>query len=822
MLKKTLLIISILLSSFNAFSESKVIGKIIDAQNKQSIQYAVVGIYNSTNTKPAAGILSDSIGHFSLDKLTSGNYDVKIDLIGYKTRILKNIVLAKNATVELGIIEVQPSTVSLNEVSVTGSQSRNSIKLDKQVFKADQFEAAKGGSAIDVLKNMPSISVNGEGEIRLRGSSGFLVLVNGKPVQTDLNTVLSQIPANSIGNVEIITSPSAKYDADGKSGIINITTKAATNEGLSFTVNGQYGLPSVNDFDNKVGPVRNGADFTLTYKKKKWDISAGASYQRNDIAGRREGDVYTTNNGVKTSFPSLGERSFIKKNYTARVSASYTFNANNVISAGLYTAERQQSRLADIEYNNTKINATTGQLLSKFNYFNSNLQYKQGDFSLANIDYTHTFANKSTLTFSGLYEYALLDNNTKNRNLASQNSTDTLGYVYNTGNSPLHGVRGKIDYATKIGKGKLESGYQIRSQRQTGSYSYQNAILGTNTFVIDPAYSANIEILNQIHAVYSQYSGKVNNLEYLGGLRYEYATRTFSADKFSTPHKLTLSNLFPSANILYSIKPDIRLKAGFSKRIQRSTNNELNPYPEREHSETMEQGDPDILPEIVNLTELGLVKDFKKGSVYVTLYNQQINNVVNRVNSIFNDSILNRVYTNAGKASLWGAETGINLKPARWWTFYLGGNVYDYSIKGSLTGTAFTNAVTVNNSGVAYSINTNQNFQLDKTLSLQLSVNYLSARPTAIGQDSRFISPNLSVKKTFLKGNLTALVQWQNIGLGIIPSNEQRITTWGANFYTTTNYIQEKDVLWFSLSYNFKQLSKKLKLPTSEFGEREF
>jgi ferric enterobactin receptor len=816
------IICALLFISNFTFSISKLTGKVIDANTKAAVEYAVVSLLNTKETTTTSVALSDSTGRFVISSPKGSFSRIKINLMGYDPFTLTNLNFSKDGNLDLGSIELKPSALELSQVSVIGSESKMSVKLDKQVFSAGQFDNSKGGNAIDILKNMPSISVNGEGEIRLRGSSGFLVLINGKAVQADVNTVLSQIPANTVSNVELITSPSAKYDSDGKAGIINITTKSPLQDVTTLIFNGQYGLPSVNNFGNNLNPTRFGDDLTFNIKNKKWDVSASGSYQRNDIAGLRKGDVYTILNGVKTSFPSFGERSFVKQNYAARAAVTYTIDSNNSISVGFYTAERQQSRTADIAYTNTRTDVLTNAFISQFQYFNSNVQYKQGNFSLANLDYSHTFKDKSTLSLSCLYEYDLLDNNTKNRNLKAQYSTDTLSYVYNTGHSPINGLRVKSDYVVAIGKGKLESGYQFRFQQQTGNYTYQNAVLGTNTFAINPDYSANILILNRINALYSQYTGKYNDLEYVGGFRYEYATRLFNADKFPSPHTLTMSNFFPSLNLLYTLKSGLKLRAGLSQRIQRSTNNELNPYPEREHSETMEQGDPDIKPEIVTLTELGISKELKSGSVNFSIYNQQIKNVVNRVNSVYNDTIINRVYTNAGNATLWGAELGLNVKPTTWWTFYAGGNVYDYHIVGELIGIAFQNGVAINNSGWAYSINTNQNFTLNKTLSIQLTVNYLSARPTAMGEDSRFISPNLSVKKTFLKGKLTALFQWQNIGLGVIPSNEQRITTWGANFRTSTNYVQEKDVLWLSLGYNFNPSNKKNKLPNSEFGEKEF
>ncbi|MDB5274028.1 MAG: TonB-dependent receptor [Chitinophagaceae bacterium] len=811
-------VVIFLLFPSTLYGQNYIKGKLIDSLFERPVEYASVTLYQTENAKLINGQLTDSTGTFAFRDIQPGHYFLKIEVIGYPIKTVDNISLTKTSVIDYGRILLTPKQDTLNEVVVSGQQREQYNKFDKQVYQVDQFQSAKGGNAIDVIKNMPSITVNSEGEIRLRGSTGFLVLINGKPVLTDATTVLSQLPANAIEHIEIITAPSAKYDADGKAGIINITTKKGATDGLSIILNAQYGLPSVDTYHNKENPHRYSADASLNYKKKKWDISLGGSYQENDISGRRVGDVHTTYQNRYTSFPSDGERSFQRRNYAVRASVIYSADKNNTFTAGFYVGQRRQYRRADITYDNTKTDATTGQLIGRANYFNSNLVKKQGDFSLVNLDYTHTFQNKSSLTVSGLYEYALLDGYTKNLNSHLENHTDTLDYVLNTGRSPLSGIRGKIDYTIAIGPGKLESGYQIRYQKQTGTFLYQNAILGTGTFQTVPEFSADIEIDQYIHGLYTQYSGKSGKLEYSGGLRYEYSNRTFSANQQAQPFQLQLSNLFPSANLSYALPKRFKLKGGFSSRVQRSTSNELNPYPEREHSETLEQGDPQIKPEFVYLSELGLNKELSIGSVFVTLYNQQIKNVVNRVNSVYNDTVINRIYTNAGNARLWGLETGTNLKPIKWWSIYLGGNVYDYKIAGTL----FNQTVSVYNEAIAFSINTNHTFTVTKTFSVQFSLNYLSRRPTAQGEDSRFITPTASVKKSFLKGKLTAVFQWQNIGLGIIPSNEQRITTSGSNFYTTTNYIQEKDILLLNLSFNINQQNKKIKLPTSEFGEKEF
>ncbi|MBS7563028.1 TonB-dependent receptor [Mucilaginibacter sp. Bleaf8] len=814
------LIICLLSTPLLYAQNASVKGVVNDAHTKQPVEYASVALLKSADSAIVAGSLTKTGGSFEFSKLSPGNYLLKVAFIGYNTKFTQFFNLTDKGQVNAGVILLSPSQKLLSEVRVTGQRADALNKVDKQIYRADQFESARGGTAIDVLKNLPSVTVNGEGDISVRGSTGFLVLVNGKPVLTDAQTVLSQLPANSLQNIELITSPSAKYDPDGKAGIINITTKKGANDGFTLTANAQGGLPSTDDHDNKEKPKRFGGDLTLNYRKSKWDMSASGNYLRTDVAGYREGDVYTQNftNNTVTRFPSNGERSFDKYNYAGRFSVNYTADPNNSISAGLFIGHRFQSRLADLLYNNSTADLTTNAVLRRTTYFNSNLQSKEGNFSLGNLDYTHTFSNKSTLTASALYEHANLYGDTKNRNVNYPNTADTIQYVYNPYKNPINGYRMKLDYAANIGRGKLESGYQFRYDTQDGQFDY----------FVTPAISqpdaarfrGSAKAKNQINSLYTQYSGKQSKLEYTAGLRYEYAARTVNLSYDPIPHKLNLSNLFPSANLLYTFKTGWQAKGGYSKRVQRTTNFELNPIPEREHSETLEQGDPDLKPEFVDLAELGLIRAFDKGSFFATLYYQNIKNPIQRVNSVYADTILNRVFTNADRARSIGLEIGTNLQPAKWWSLYLGGNVYNYKIKGTLNIVGVSSYVT--NANWVYSINANTNFKLGATWNLQGNVNYLSRRPTAQGEDSRFLVPNTSLKKTFMNGRFAAMLQWQSMDLGWNASNKQRITTRGRDFYTTTNYIYETNVFLLNFSFNLNKLTGKAKLPNSEFGDKEF
>ncbi|MCF0074743.1 TonB-dependent receptor [Dyadobacter sp. CY261] len=795
-----------------------VTGKITDKQSGRGLPYVSVALYSAADSTLINGVLADDQGDFRFEKLAVAGYYLEMQLMGYhNARMALPAFPDGTSTMALPPVAMLADERLLNAVDVKGNRESVESQIDRQVYRAGQFLGSQGGTAIDVLRNTASVTVNSEGDITLRGSTGFLVLVNGKPVQTEPSVILSQIPANSIEHIEVITSPSARYDPDGKSGIINITTKVAGRDSQSLVLNIQGGVPSIKTYHNLKAPQRFGADAAWGLKAGKWEVNVSGNYQRNDIAGRRTGDVNTTLGDIFTSFPSDGERSLKRYNYTTRASVTFTADPFHVLSAGLYKGYRFQSRRADLVYHNSKTNIETGANVGAITYFNSNVAQKSNDVTLGNLDYTHRFANQSELVLSGLIESAKLDGLTTNINLAEPDRDRTLQHSRNPSENPLNAYRVQGDYSVPIGKGKLETGYQYRNQVQKGIFQYLDQNPESGEFVLVPQFSSRTRVENHIHSVYGQYGGKAGKWAYSGGLRYEYATRRFEAAG-TGPRKLELSNFFPSAQLQYQPGHGWSVKAGYTRRVQRSTTNELNPFPEREHSETLESGDPDILPEFIGQAEVGAAKEFEKGSAFLTAYHQRIKNVVNRVNSVYNDSIINRIYTNAGRAISWGMEAGSTVNLAKWWQLYAGANVYRYKIEGGL----FRNTVDVNTSSLVYSINANTTFRLTHAWQVQWAINYLSKRVTAQGEDSRFVNPSLSVKKTFLKGKLAATLQWQSMDFGLLDANQQRITTWGKEFYTTTNYIQETDIFLINLSYNLNQLTKKAKLPASEFGDREF
>ncbi|WP_439506052.1 TonB-dependent receptor domain-containing protein [Sediminibacterium sp.] len=813
----------VLLINFSSLTAQNAVlkGVVIDNKSRNPIEFASVSILTEVDSSVIAGFLTQKNGTFYFSKLSEGKFLLKVVSLGSRTIFLPFTIQQKSQQLHLDSILLSTANDSLGEVIVTGKVNNNfSYKLDKQTFKANQFETARGGTATDILKNLPSVAVNGAGEISVRGSTGFLVLINGKPVLTDAQTILSQLPANTIDGIELITAPSAKYDSDGRSGIINITTKKGVADGFELQANALGGLPSTTDYNNLEKPIRFGGDFTLSFKKDKLDISVGANYNRNDANGSREGDVYTINdvNRTITRFPSIGERSFDRYNYGLRTAINFTPNQSNSINIGFFKSRKYQQRRADLVYNNSVENSTNGTIISQFPYFNSNVQNKEGEFLVGSFDYVHTFKSKSKISSSFIYEKANLYGNTFNQNVDLVSKSIPFQLVTNPYQNPIEGYRFKLDYSTSIGAGKFEAGYQFRKDQQDGKFDYAVTPFFNQPDILK--FRGTAKSINNINSVYAQYGGKISKLQYTTGLRFEQANREVVLSSEINPHLLKMRNLFPSLNLLYTFNNNWNAKAGYSKRIQRNNSFELNPIPEREHSETLEQGDPDLLPQIIDLMEMGINYNFSRGTFFATVYFQDIQNPVQRVNSVYTDTILNRVFTNVNRARLVGIEMGTNIKLTQWYNFYFGANMYNYKIIGGLNILGSTSFV--NNSNWVFSINQNNSFNLGRNWNLQTNVNYLSARPTAQGEDSRFLSVNSSVKKTILNGRLSIGLQWQNMSLGFMNTNQQRITTSGKNFYTTTNYIYETDVLLINFGFNINKLTNKPKLPISEISEREF
>ena len=335
-----------------------------------------------------------------------------------------------------------------------------------------------------------------------------------------------------------------------------------------------------------------------------------------------------------------------------------------------------------------------------------------------------------------------------------------------------------------------------------------------------PEFSSEVNLFRNSHSIYTQLSKNYDKWEYNIGVRAETLNRDFELKDKANAVNETLNykfnKLFPSGAVLYHFENSSKLKLGYSKRVEHTTTFKMNPFPEREHSETLEQGDKNLLPEFIDLAELNYSYKFKKSKLFTTIYFRNVDNLINRVNTVYNDTILNRIYSNVGNSRTLGFENGIDYKNDKF-SFFGSTNIYHTKIKGKF------NENTINNATWMFGLNLNSSYKFTATFDLLFNFNYISQRNTAQGEDSEFYLPSLVVKKTFFNNRLQAVLQWQNIDMGLLKTNEQRITTYNQNvFYTTTNYIHEVDIAVLNLIYSLNTNKKKSKFVDSEFGKNEF
>lgn len=290
---------------------AQITGKVSDISKNEALEYATVALYKKQDASLVTGVITDLNGTFSIANVKAGSYYLEASFLGYTTKTISSVLVSKKgAKIDLGTIQLSLGN-QLNEVVIQAERLAVVHKIDRQVFDTKKYQNSEGGSAVDVVKNLPSVTVDGQGEISVRGSQGFSVLINGKPTQGDASAILAQLPANALESVELITAPSAKYDPEGKGGILNIITKKGATNGTYAQVNVRGGFPSIEEYNTKEAAQRYGIDATLNKRTDKWNFSLGASYQRNDKTGRREGDMFIVNEAEnKTTFlPSDGERS---------------------------------------------------------------------------------------------------------------------------------------------------------------------------------------------------------------------------------------------------------------------------------------------------------------------------------------------------------------------------------------------------------------------------------------------------------------------------------------------------------------------------------
>ena len=646
--------------------------KVWDEENNAPIPYATIGVLKSNNTLIQGG-LSDENGDVTLNIENSGSYDLRISYLGFEEKRIENISI--NGDQNLGKVSMQANAQALEEFKVTGKRSYVQYGLEKKVFNVEDNLASTTGDATELLRNIPSITVDQEGNISLRGSQNIRILINGQEsglAGLDRRAVLSQIDASSIKNIEVITNPSAKYDPEGSGGIINITTKKMNKKGFNL----------ITSLNGGTGPRLNGS-ITSNLKVGKWNLTAGYSGRYNESFRRGITDRTT----YLPSIDSLYRQYYdflgtpLDKNHNANAGIEYIINSNTSISLngniGISDEDDPAARISDF-YDNLGNQ-------SHYSWRREN-EAELGSTKEINANYNQIFDNlDQSLDISVRYS----QRNDEESSLVTDSffyMDESLWYSTIQSNGSI-GERNtfvsQLDFVYPFNKQtKLETGGRFNRRVFDNDYTLNNVDPVTLQETVNELFSNHFIYTENISAAYGIFSHKFNALSTQVGLRYEYtSTLADLVEIEQVPNDYHM--LFPSAAVSYEWNETQSIQASYSRRINRPRTWSLNPFTDYSDPLNIRRGNPYLLPETINSYEVNYQVTKDKGSIAASVFHRETNQIITRITEIQNDSVRISTSTNLASGQNSGLELILSIRPTKWWNINTNYSVFRSKLDGS-------------------------------------------------------------------------------------------------------------------------------------------
>ncbi|SEQ22908.1 outer membrane beta-barrel family protein [Neolewinella agarilytica] len=710
-----------------ASAQSTITGRVVDEKSGQPIEFATVLVSDASTKAGVGGTTTDLAGNFTLETSTEAVY-LDISFIGFTTRRVEELTFS-NGKADLGLLELSAEGQTLEEVTVRAEKSQTEFKLDKRVFNVGKDLSSTGASALEVLNNVPSVNVNIEGEIQLRGSGGVQILVNGKPsvIASEQGNLLGTITADMIESIEVITNPSAKYDAEGTSGIINVVLKKEERKGLNGAISINGGIPD----NHSIG-------LSLNRRTEKFNLFSqfGIGYRElpNDQRAINEDRV------SGTTVSSEGEEFRNELYYNAVLGTDYMINERNVITLSgnfSYEIEDQPSR------NDFTLTDASNEILSSWKReevteatnpkYQFELQYKR-DFedhkdhdlilsaigTLFSKDQSSEFTNT---TLSGIDQDGRQQTRT---NFGNQENTF------------------KVDYTRPVNeKMTVETGAQYITSNVDNDFSVSD-FDGTE-FIVDPDLTNIFNWNQKVLAFYGTGAYQFSNLGIKFGLRVENTNLTTLLETTNESNDQNYTNLFPSAASSYKISDAVSVQASYSRRIFRPRLWDLNPFFNPRNNFNIRVGNPNLQPEFTDSYEVTSIFILGETSLNFGIYQRYTTDVVERITT-FQDNVSITAPQNIGTNRTTGLELNFKTLPAKFMTITGDANYSFFSRKGELEGTSF------DFSADQYSGKLTTKFNLPLDFDFEVTGQYQSSFQTVQSQVSDQLFADLGLRKKLFDG----------------------------------------------------------------------
>ncbi|WP_229317559.1 TonB-dependent receptor [Larkinella sp. C7] len=726
---------------------AKITGYAVDSTLTKAVEFANVALYETSTGKLVDGTVANEKGKFSLTRIAPGTYRLLISFLGYNTRTVDNIILTVGQTKDIGVVRLSTSTRTLNEVTVAGKKALVEDKVDRLVYNADSDLAAKGGDATDILKKVPMLSVDLLGNVTLQGSSSVRVLINNKPssiLAGNLADALRQIPADLIKTVEVITSPSAKYDSEGSGGIINIITKKNTLQGLHLDVDS--GLGNRNATLGLNGSFRKGnlgvnlnGNGRVIYNPSASDLNQTTFLAAGAAPVRTNQHIKAFDKGVFAQY-ALG--------------LDYDLAKNQSLTAGVRLGIRNLTM--DQHQTTTLLSGERLSLPSKRDVNSQNLSNSID----VNVDYLHTYPSTAN---RGKKEFSLSSQYSQNKltNNFDANQLDTLGLISsrqkNLNDATNQEFILQSDYQMPLSQRvQLEFGGKNTLRQVTSLYQY---LLASPTSAFDPDEnrpSGSLHYDQNIAAAYLSTTFTTRNkLAIMTGLRYEYTSiqAWTGGSKAGGQEPISIPNygrLLPSINLAKKIRENATLKLAYTRRIRRPFIDDLNPNFNTVNPLNIRLGNPYLKPETVDRIEVGYSTQLKKTYLNFTLYTRlntdDIQSISQRSDTLVG-AVVTRV-TNLGKEYNYGSNVfaTVNLTPR--WSVNANLDVMYRFIQG-LALDVNGLSTQISNQGFRWGGRIDTQLQLDKDWAVQANIGYRGKDINLQGYRIGFAQYSLGARKDF-------------------------------------------------------------------------
>lgn len=779
---KSLLLITLLFVAAPAYSQFMLTGKLVEKDTNTPVEFGNVVLY--IEGKLLTSTMSDEKGIFKFDNLLKGNYTLETKIMtysDYKTQV----ELIGNK--DLGLIALSIEAFALEGVTVVRQKQQVIYKLDKKLISADtNIAASVGGTASDILSKVPSMRVDMDGNVSFRGSSGFVVQVNGKPSMFDAAQALQQIPATQIENIEIITVPSARNESDGDAGIINIITKQKYGEGLSGVVNvfgSTYGSRGVDftinkqtgDHSFKFGGIYGQRIRKSDFEQEKTTIiddTSVTSYSK----GPREGESYSyiLQGGWQLTKPRTNYYIDLTGGYAGNNSTGDLQYSEQISQQGENTVTNNYNSRDDFDIHETLFAGSAG-----FNHkFNDDGHILKANFFLK-------YGGNALERF----ESNLYDNNGLHE---KGHRADEAEHRWT--------VDGRIDYILPYSStGRLETGYRYNSYLEEGDYTMYDWNPQTNQLDYRQDIYNTFHFQEGVNSLYFILNQRFNKFEFQPGIRIEHTHRVLRSSIEGANRTFNRLEFFPSAHIAYNPNQSTNIVAAYSRRTNRPGIWYMEPYITFRNYYTAEIGNPDIRPEYINSFELSFKKNINEQSLHVGLFHRNRNDKIERLRIPYEAGITLDSMANVGNDYSTGIEIGLNIKTGRIWSFTLNSDLYHYKVKNKL------DLGGKNESSINFGISLNNNFQIAKNTVVQLDGTYVGATIRTQGKEEGFFYADFGIRQLLLKGKLTAGLSFRNFLNTAKYKNN--IDTYNLNSHTTIspNY----PLLTLNISYTFNNYKQR-------------